>query len=261
MRIIRYNKSTGYSRWTNTKMQIAICDESVDEIRKTEHMLCDIAKHEKYGVELKGFTSGKKLLESINSKSMHVDAVILEIDMGAEDGLETARVLRKNGFVGEIFFLTKKPEYYIYAFELRAFQYILKTKGYETILQRTLTDLLHYLEEEQKKYIWVTDNKEYQQILIDDIYYIDVNQRFVTIHHKRGEFQFMCSMGRIQEFLGERDFLRIHQSYLVARRAIKSVSANVVTLADGTELPIGRTFRTNVYDDLKRIKQERVKHR
>jgi DNA-binding LytR/AlgR family response regulator len=44
------------------------------------------------------------------------------------------------------------------------------------------------------------------------------------------------------------DFIRVHKSYVAPFGKIKSVSGNVVKLNNGAELPIGKTYKSELMD-------------
>lgn len=56
-----------------------------------------------------------------------------------------------------------------------------------------------------------------------------------------------CGLQEAIDFFGRDDLLRIHKSYAVPYHAIASTTREAVFLTDGTELPIGATYRHGVY--------------
>jgi len=46
-------------------------------------------------------------------------------------------------------------------------------------------------------------------------------------------------------------FIRIHKSYILNTALIRAVSGNMVSLSDGTSLPIGKVYKDEVRQKLK----------
>ncbi|MEO1711731.1 MAG: LytTR family DNA-binding domain-containing protein, partial [Bacteroidota bacterium] len=53
----------------------------------------------------------------------------------------------------------------------------------------------------------------------------------------------LMSMSELEESLPASQFLRIHRSFLVAKEQVVMQLGNKLILQDGTELPIGRTYK------------------
>jgi len=253
MRMIRYDTNTGYAQWKTSKIQVAVCCSEPEEFMKYQKMIVNTTIANDHEVKVHSFNKGEAIIDFFRSRDAYIDAIILEVELGEDDGIEIAKTLRREGYIGEIIFLALDSKCYVQAFEVRAFQYVIKQEAYEALLEQTVINLLKQLEYGLMKYIWVTDNREYRQILMEDIYYFEVNKRNITIHYKDGSFQFLYTMGKIQDRLSDRQFVRIHQSYLVARWSVKRIVGGKIHMVNGVELPIGRTYRKMVYDDLKQI--------
>jgi len=56
-------------------------------------------------------------------------------------------------------------------------------------------------------------------------------------------------IGALEALLGDEAFMRIHRSFLVARRKIEAYSANEVEIG-GKQLPIGRSYQEQVLGKL-----------
>lgn len=83
------------------------------------------------------FQSGKALLDC----DKKLDIVFLDIKMGEPDGLETAKELRGRGYGGFLIFITVLQEYVFNAFEVQAFDYLVKPLQ-EDNFSRTMSRLL-----------------------------------------------------------------------------------------------------------------------
>ncbi len=102
----------------NDAVSIAVCDD--------EQFMCDMLE-EKIKEALPNavvykFSSGKELLDS----AVQIDILFLDIQMPGMDGMEAARLFRRNWKQTLIIFITAAPEYVFQAFDVGAFHYLVK---------------------------------------------------------------------------------------------------------------------------------------
>ena len=90
---------------------------------------------------------------------------------------------------------------------------------------------------------------ETHRIPISSIRYIDSNGRKLTLHKKDGEISFYSKMSEVEDALLPHGFLRIHQSYMVAKSEIRVLRKEEVVL-DDIELPISRKYAETVREAL-----------
>ena len=75
------------------------------------------------------------------------DAIFLDIFIGDGNGLDVARILRKNGYQGVIVFCTVTSQYALEGYDVKAFGYIIKPYTYERIAE-LLSDIVNKTEKE-----------------------------------------------------------------------------------------------------------------
>ena len=76
-----------------------------------------------------------------------------------------------------------------------------------------------------------------------DIVYIESNDSEVWIYATEGRrFRNKTGITQWGNVLGE-DFIRVHRSYIVRKTAIVSITKEILTLSDGTEIPVSRKYR------------------
>ncbi len=83
-------------------------------------------------------------------------------------------------------------------------------------------------------------------ILINDIYYVEVFKRIITIHHKEGTSDTYAHLSETEEILSPFGFVRVHRSYIVSALAIKNLSSTKITLINGEEIPVSKTYYSSV---------------
>lgn len=107
----------------------------------------------------------------------------------------------------------------------------------------------------EKHTVSITAN--YKRIEIDTrtIQYVFINQNTAEFHLSTGEqYQTRFPLSRLEAQLGD-EFLKIHRNYLVAIRAIHSISDKVY-LNNGETLMYARRRKTELTDELRRRRQK-----
>ena len=107
-------------------LRIAICDDNElqIEIFKTR-MDGFLRRNGDSGCTITAYTTGKPLIDDVND-GVWYDIIVLDIMLKDENGIDVARHLRKNGYVGNITFWTAHKEYVFDALDILPVHYIIK---------------------------------------------------------------------------------------------------------------------------------------
>ena len=103
-------------------IQIAICDDEPYMINLLSEKISAFFNKENIEINVSCFSSGLDLLSS--HQTFHI--IFLDIQMNKPNGFETAKRLRANGFDGFLIFVTIMREFVFNAFEVQAFDYLVK---------------------------------------------------------------------------------------------------------------------------------------
>ena len=214
-------------------MRIAICD---DEKNIRELIASKVLK--KYPeAEIVFFSSGEELLLS----DKNIDILFLDIQMSGRNGMETARELRKKDKTVVLIFVTAVEEYVFQAFDVGAFNYIVKpiddTK-FEDVLCRAVDELFSKdmdVRESEANYVMINNGGVHTKVMIDDIVYAEVFNRKVVIHKLDDEIEYYGKMSDLEAVAGE-SFFRPHRAYLVNFKYVEKYDATTIYLEKGTAL-------------------------
>lgn len=226
---------------------IAICD---DEIRFTgffEQMLEKIAEESHICLDIDVFTSGIKLIKSLNENKKRYDIIFLDIEMKEMNGLDTARKIRIKDKLVTLIYVTSYKSYAIEAYEVQPFQFLVKPISYE-ILKKHLTKALERINHDFLYYEYKY-KRDYYKVLINDIIYFESNKRVVLIHMRNKEiYRYYDKLNDIEMKLKKDKirFWRIHQSYLINSKHIIRKSYNQIFLSDGSLLYISEDRRKDI---------------
>ena len=224
--------------------RIAICDDVEVERFVLKRQLMVYFQTNGGEAQIQEYESGESLLADVEDGYLWPDLIFLDIYMGALNGMDTARKLRKLGVKAPIVFLTASPDFALESYEVEASGYLLKPADEEqtnALLQRLLrTDL--------RRRIAVKCRRQFRYPFIDDILYLESYRHTVTIHMLDGsEIVTVDKLGELEKKIDDQRFLRCHQSYLVNMEHIVDVQEDFI-LRNGDQVPIRVRGRKDVLD-------------
>jgi two-component system response regulator AlgR len=158
----------------------------------------------------------------------HPDLVLLDIDMPGIDGLEAARHLAAFEPRPAVVFCTAFDAQALAAFEAAAIDYLVKPVRPERLaaaLQRVRTFAAGRAQAatpphtQRRTHLCARLRGSLRLIPIEDVHYLQAEEKYVVVHHARGEDLIEESLKSLEEEFGER-FVRIHRNCLVARHEI-----------------------------------------
>lgn len=160
------------------------------------------------------FDDSIKALKYIQNNQM--DIIFLDISMPNLDGITLGKIIKNMEDKPKVVFITAHPEYAIDAFEVEAFDYILKPYSENRIITA-----VHRLEKcsinksvpSNKITLWKNDKMIV--INVDDICYCEASERKVFIYSKDDRFEIVSTITDFSKKLPETNFFRCHRSYIV----------------------------------------------
>ncbi len=202
------------------------------------------------GIELeKEFENPVDALKYLKDSS--IDVVFLDINMPELDGMSLGKIISKINKNIKIVFITAYRDYAAEAFEIKAFDYLLKPYSDKRI-KEVLENLTKERETEISKDVnrinkitGLLDNKMFV-ISLDDIYYIEVDEKDSLIYTKDAVYTSKVKISKLEEILPKEKFYRTHRSYIVNLDKIVEVepwfnSTYVLKIADlKFKVPVSR---------------------
>ena len=186
---------------------------------------------------------------SIYLEKNEVDLLFLDINMPAVSGIDFYKSLRNKPM---LIFTTSYSEYALEGFELDAIDYLLKpfttTRFEKAVLKaRARYNLVHNATvAEQAKYLMLKVDYGMVKLVLADILFIEGLDNYLKIHlHNQSPIVVRLTMKALLEKLHEKEFIRVHRSYIVPINRIEWVKQKMITVA-GEEIPIGKNYEDNV---------------
>ena len=175
-----------------------------------------------------------------------VDLLLLDINMPDITGLELVRSLAERPMV---IFTTAYKHFAFEGFELEALDYLLKPIDFDRFnkaIEKAVDyyEYKHVLAQPQlQKSLYVYSEYQMIKINIPSIEYIESMEDYIKIYllDQPKPVLTLMPLKKVLEKLPQNDFMRIHRSYIVGLRHIKSIHNKKVQLK-GIQLPVGSSY-------------------
>lgn len=234
-------------------IRLAVCDD--ESFMRDE--LCSLVSEymeEKHfsSYDITVFENGGSLLESKGS----FDLIFLDIQMEQPDGMETARRLREREESSLLVFVTVLKEPVFDAFQVRAFDYLVKPLE-RGIFWRTMDRALRELNRRPGRSILIQRGNACQVILLSRIVYCEVLGRKIYIHEKdKTVTEYYERLEELERRVDGR-FYRCHRSFLVNLDYVRGCGGGQVLLSGGDQIPVSRLRERELTQALLRHMKER----
>ena len=217
------------------KYKVAVCDDSDADRRYIMNMVRSWASAAGHEVQIDGFPSAESYLFRYAGESDY-DILLLDIEMGAMDGVTMAKELRKSNDTVQIIFITGYSDYISEGYEVAALHYLMKPVNEEKlclVLDRAAEKLA-----KNEQVLNFEGSGEMVRVPIYQIRYADVLGNYVTVHAQT-DVTVKMTLGELEKQLDER-FYRVGRSALVNLTQISRVTRAEIRLNDGTAIPLPR---------------------
>lgn len=149
-----------------------------------------------------------------------VDSVFLDINMPDMNGLNLSKIITKIQPKTKIIFITAYKDYAVDAFEVRAFDYLLKPYS-ETRIKNLLKSLVNSrenslsLKNKSLKKITVNIEDKLYVLSLSDIDFIEASEKETNIFSNEKKYVSKIKISKWQEMLEDYNFYRCHRSYII----------------------------------------------
>ena len=218
-------------------MRIGVCDDE----KNIRELISNKIKKEYPNSEIVFFKSGEELL----LESKDIDILLLDIQMPGRNGIEIARELRKKNKKTILIFVTAMEDYVFEAFDVNAFNYIVKPfndNRFMDVLNKAINEYNSSGETEQEtNYVIVSNRGMHTKVKIDEIIYAEVFNRKVVIHKIDEEIEYYGKMSELEALVGE-SFFRSHRAYLINFKYVEKYDAKTIYMEKGKVLMAKKNY-------------------
>lgn len=227
-------------------LDIAICEDDRYQQGELEEMLCALGKKLGILLDVSVYEHGESLLADVD-KGFCYDIVYLDIKMKGMDGIRVAEELRKRNRTTQIVYVTNHDAYIWQSIETMPSGYLMKPVNPEEF-ERVFQKISRWIQEKDAYYRFTSD-KISRKVLLKNILFFRSNTRQVEIVCEDEVYLIYRKLDQIEQDLeseNQKQFLRIHQSYLVNYNYIHCFGCSWVELESGKRLPMSRGKRKMV---------------
>jgi len=203
------------------------------------------------------FSSGEEVLEIVEKETY--DLFCIDISLGDINGITLGKTIKKISPKSEIVFATAYNNYGDKAFEIEAMYYLLKPFSENKVKQMLDRYKLNQKKKDEENVLYkipICVDKSFIMVDIDDIVYIECENRACIIYTKNQTYKDSNTLNFFEQKLANNFFFRIHKSFLINLKYISEIhpwfnNTYCVKLSQfkSVSIPVSR----NKIKDLKKI--------
>ena len=223
--------------------RIAIVDDNQVDAEYVQSILEAWAQERQAGVQVQRFASAENFLFHY-ADDKDWDILLLDIEMGAMDGVTLAKRIRQDNEAVQIVFITGFGDYISEGYEVSALHYLMKPVKQDklfAVLDRAVAAI-----RKTERVVLLPVDGEMLRLPVGQVQYVEAFSHTVAVTTEADTIQVKMPISEIEKLLGE-GFVRCHRSYLVGLKHIARLSKTEVILDNGKALPLSRSAAAAVH--------------
>ena len=243
-------------------MDVIICEDNNIQRTKLESVIIEEINSSNLNINISQSTSNpKEIIEYISISENKNFIFFLDIELNSDlNGIELAHIIRKYAPQGYIVFVTSHAELTLLTFEykVQVMDYILKFNS--KILRSEISECLieayndcKNVNNIGKRYISIDVGNKVVNFNADDILFFETERDHkISIHSFDEHIEFYCSLKKIEKLMPPY-FYKVHRSYIVNTRNIKSIDKNTLTIemANGANCYISKRYMKGLLNSVR----------
>jgi len=178
-----------------------------------------------------------------------VDLMFVDINMPDLSGMDFVKSLNNPP---KVIFTTAYSEYAIEGFRVDAIDYLLKPIGYADFLkaaERAKERIKPKVDEtasvdSNEKFLFIKSEYKILRINLSDIKYIEGMREYLRIHiENQKPVMALMSMKKMEGFLPEDSFMRVHRSFIVNLNKITTIERNRIIFDKDVYIPVSDQYK------------------
>lgn len=226
-------------------VNIAVIDDSEAERNNLGGFLARMQEEEGRSFSVSFYDSAESFFAD---EEAVFDILIFDIDMPGMNGMDAARLVRKNNANVVILFVTNVAQYAINGYEVDAVDYVLKPVSYYDFVLK-INKALHRVSLNEDSTVAIDTAEGIYTVPVSDITYIEVMLHYIIYHTPDSQYRSRSSMKDVERDLCVRNFRRCHKSFLVNLKHVKIVKPLEIELDDGSVVPLSRKYKNQFLSD------------
>ena len=216
--------------------RVAIVDDSITDAEFVQGILNSWADLWQKNIQVVVFPSAESFLFRY-AEDKDWDILLLDIEMGAMDGITMAKKVRQDNESVQMVFITGFADYISEGYEVSALHYLMKPVKQDklfAVLDRAVASL-----QKTERVILLPVGGEMLRLPVGQVQYVEAFSHTVSIVTVADTIRVKMPISEVERLLGD-GFVRCHRSYLVGLKHIARLSRTEVILDSGKSLPLSR---------------------
>jgi DNA-binding LytR/AlgR family response regulator len=190
-----------------------------------------------------------------------IDLIFLDINMPVINGVN---FLKNSNYSASIIMTTAYAEHAVEAFSLDVLDYLVKPIPFERFLKacnkaKQLYETKNRMTESSQNpddHFFIKCDNHIEKIFYDDLLYAESMMNYVLLYTGSRKMIVYITLKSLEEHLPENLFIKVHKSFIVNRKKIKSIEGNMINI--GTEkITISQNLREKVLTEI--LKDKMIK--
>ena len=203
-----------------------------------------------------------------NIEALKPDLIFLDIQMPAKTGFD---LLEELSFVPEVVFTTAYDEYALKAFEVNAFDYLLKPIDKDRLrdcvnkLNESAKEDQEVIDQEEEEdstkrlgsndQVFVKDGEKCWFVRLKDVSAFESEGNYVRVYFEKNKPLILKSLNNLEQRLDSKSFFRANRKFIINLNWIESMESWFngglrVTLTDGRQIEISRRQAAKLKDKM-----------
>ena len=187
------------------------------------------------------YTDGQEIVDDVQK---HYDIIFFDIEMTLLNGMDAAKVIRERDVNVVMVFITNMAQYAIEGYEVGALDFVLKPIDYYGFSFRLARALGRVQKKQGNLEFAINTPGGIKKLNSNDIYYIEIENRFLVYHTAEGDFSPRGTLQSAEEMFQNYHFVKCNHWYLVNLKYVTEIEENIVHVA-GSRLEISRRNRAH----------------
>lgn len=236
-------------------MNVAICDDSIEDAETLAELIRDAARPEKPHIEF--YSGGEELLPYCGYGEDSYDVIFLDMEMGDINGIETANKIREINKHVLIVFVTSHTQYMRQSFECEPFRFLVKPVEIDEV-QKVYNAICKKLDQERTTVVFSV-GRDTMRLYSEDIIYFEKRHHQIVVHTETESYKTRRTMLDLYDSIDRQTFCIPHKSYIVNMNYIKRIGDNSVELHDSDAIiPISRGSRKPLIQAVMEFKERKI---